>query len=39
MRILFLIGRQFNLLLQVKELKAKGYDNRKSGKRQGFTAL
>ncbi len=26
MRILFLITRQFNLLLQVKELKNKGYD-------------
>lgn len=26
MRILFLITRQFNLLLQVKELKKKGYD-------------
>lgn len=26
MRILFLIARQFNLLLQVKELKNKGYD-------------
>lgn len=29
MRILFLIARQFNLLLQVKELKNKGYDARK----------
>ncbi len=28
MRILFLIARQCNLLLQAKELKAKGYDNR-----------
>ncbi|MBQ8592479.1 MAG: DNA polymerase III subunit delta [Lachnospiraceae bacterium] len=28
MRILFLIARQFNMLLQVKELKKKGYDNR-----------
>lgn len=28
MRILFLIARQFNLLLQVKELKRKGYDNK-----------
>ena len=28
MRILFLIARQYNLLLQVKELKGKGYDNR-----------
>lgn len=39
-RILFLIGRQFNLLLQVKELKQKGYDGRtiaeKTGLRAGF---
>lgn len=28
MRILFLIARQYNLLLQTKELKSKGYDNR-----------
>ena len=28
MRILFLIGRQFNLLMQVKECRKKGYDNR-----------
>lgn len=28
MRILFLIARQCNILLQVKELKANGYDNR-----------
>lgn len=28
MRILFLIARQCNMLLQVKELKAKGFDNR-----------
>lgn len=28
MRILFLIARQCNLLLQTKELKTKGYDNR-----------
>ena len=28
LRILFLIARQFNMLLQVKELKLKGYDNR-----------
>lgn len=31
MRILFLITRQFNLLLQVKELKAKGLDNKSIG--------
>ena len=36
MRILFLIGRQFNLLLQVKELKAKGCDNRKIGEKTGL---
>jgi len=28
MRILFLIARQFNLLMQVKECRQKGYDNR-----------
>lgn len=28
MRILFLIARQFNLLMQVKECRKKGYDNR-----------
>lgn len=28
MRILFLIARQCNLLLQVKELRARGYDNK-----------
>jgi len=28
MRILFLIARQYNLLLQVKELKQKGHDNK-----------
>ncbi|MCI8530178.1 MAG: DNA polymerase III subunit delta [Lachnospiraceae bacterium] len=28
MRILFLIARQCNMLLQTKELKSKGYDNR-----------
>lgn len=28
MRILFLIGRQFNILLMVKEMKKKGYDNK-----------
>lgn len=31
MRILFLITRQFNLLLQVRELKAKGLDNKSIG--------
>ncbi len=33
MRILFLIARQFNVLLQVKELKGKGYDNKGIGER------
>lgn len=28
MRILFLIARQYNILLQVKELKTKGHDNK-----------
>ena len=28
MRILFLIARQCNMLLQVKELRTKGYDNK-----------
>ncbi|MEG1848229.1 MAG: DNA polymerase III subunit delta [Lachnospiraceae bacterium] len=36
MRILFLITRQFNLLMQVKELKAKGYDNRTIGEKTGL---
>lgn len=36
MRILFLIGRQFNLLMQVKELKKKGYDDRKIGEKTGL---
>lgn len=31
MRILFLIARQFNILLQVKELKKKGNDNKAIG--------
>ncbi|MCL2050884.1 MAG: DNA polymerase III subunit delta [Lachnospiraceae bacterium] len=31
MRILFLIARQFNILLQVKELKGKGFDNKSIG--------
>lgn len=33
MRILFLIARQCNMLLQVKELKQKGYDNKKIGEK------
>lgn len=36
MRILFLIARQFNLLLQVKELKGKGYQNKAIGKKVGL---
>ncbi len=36
MRILFLITRQFNLLLQVKELKRKGADNKQIGARVGL---
>lgn len=36
MRILFLIARQFNLLLQVKELKQKGADQRQIGEKVGL---
>ena len=36
MRILFLIGRQFNLLMQVKELKKKGLDDKKIGEETGL---
>ncbi len=36
MRILFLIARQCNILLQVRELKAKGYDNRTIGSKIGL---
>ncbi len=36
MRILFLIARQFNLLMQVKELKKKGYDNKAVGVKVGL---
>ena len=35
MRILFLIARQCNMLLQAKELKKKGYDNRTVGSKIG----
>ncbi len=35
MRILFLIARQCNMLLQAKELKARGYDNRTIGSKIG----
>ncbi len=36
MRILFLIARQFNLLLQVKECKKKGYDTRSIAEKTGL---
>ncbi len=36
MRILFLITRQFNLLLQVKELKKKGYDAKTIAQKTGL---
>lgn len=36
MRILSLISRQFNLLLQVSQLKAKGYDNKKIADKTGL---
>ncbi len=36
MRILFLIARQFNLLLQVKELKGKGFQNKAIGEKVGL---
>ncbi len=36
MRILFLIARQYNMLLQVKELKVKGYDNKRIGEKVGL---
>ena len=36
MRILFLIARQFNLLLQVKELKRKGFQNKAIGEKVGL---
>lgn len=39
MRILFLIARQCNTLLQVKELKNKGYDNKKIGEKIGRPAF
>lgn len=35
MRILFLIARQYNQLLQVKELKSRGYDNKTIGSKIG----
>ncbi len=36
MRILFLLARQFNMLLQVKELKKKGHDNKSIGEAVGL---
>lgn len=36
MRILFLIARQYNLLLQVKELHKKGYQNKTIGEKVGL---
>ncbi len=36
MRILFLIARQFNMLLQVRELRKKGADNRQIGEKVGL---
>lgn len=36
MRIIFLIARQFNLLLQVKELEGKGYSNKTIGEKVGL---
>ena len=39
LRILFLIARQFNLLLQVKDLKGKGYDDRLMGEKTGLQSF
>lgn len=39
MRILFLVARQFNLLLQVKELKKKGYASKAVGEKVGLPAF
>ncbi len=39
MRILFLIARQCNVLLQVKELKAKGFDNKRIGDKLGIPSF
>ncbi len=36
MRILFLIARQCNMLLQVKELRSKGFDNKSIGSKVGL---
>lgn len=37
MRILFLLARQYNMLLQVKELKAKGFDQKAIGAKVGLS--
>ncbi len=37
MRILFLIAKQCNTLLQVKEMKTRGYDNRTIGSKLGYS--
>ena len=39
LRILFLIARQFNLLLQVKELKQKGYDDKLMSEKTGLQSF
>lgn len=39
MRILFLVTRQFNLLLQVKELAGKGYQGRAIGEKVGLSGF
>lgn len=39
MRILFLIARQFNLLLQVKELSKKGFQNKAIGEKTGLAGF
>ena len=39
MRILFLLARQFNLILQVKELQKLGYDNQGIGRKTGLQLL
>lgn len=39
MRILFLLARQFNLILQTKELRAAGYDNTSIAKKTGLQSF
>ena len=36
MRILFLIARQFNMLMQVRELKSKGFQSKAIGEKVGL---